>query len=114
MVKIGGESVFLFQTSVQDYKQGENVSGHFATNAQNLGKTIYVETFKGISNLLVGTGNVFKNVSKLTEGTKPPSDAPKPMHVKAHSPNDMTEGIALAGGEIYKVKQKSKNSLSLN
>jgi hypothetical protein len=88
---------------IQAPMQSENVFSGLAEGGANLGKTIYVEAFRGLSNFLVGTGNVVKNVNRLAEGTGATGTAAvAPHHVKAHSPVDLQEGFTLAGQEIVR------------
>ncbi len=94
--RLGEASISLVQAPLKQ-------DGSFLSEGANLGKTIYVETFRGLSNLLVGTGNVVKNVNRLAEGTldSGTGGAPK-THVKAHSPVDLQDGFALAGDELVR------------
>lgn len=75
--------VFRLRDASVSLAQGESDSSNF-------GRTVYVETFRSLSNLLVGTGNV---VAKA---------APTATHVKARSPKDLSEGLKMAGEEIVR------------
>lgn len=97
--RLGEASVGFVQAPLGEYKQNGSLLTGLAEGGANLGKTIYVEAFRGLSNLLVGTGNVVKNVNRFAEGSSS-SGSPGSMHVKAHSPADLQEGLALAGQEI--------------
>ncbi len=77
---------------------GGNVLGGFAASGRQLGKTVYVETFRGLSNLLIGTSNVVKRVTKLAEGAA--GAAPRPPHARALDTGDVAGGFAQAGREI--------------
>lgn len=67
--RIGDASVALVRAPLAEYHRGGgNVLGEFALSGKNLGRTIYVETFRGLSNLLLGTSNMVRQVSKVLCG----------------------------------------------
>lgn len=110
--RLGEASVGFVQAPLGEYKQSGSLLSGLAEGGANLGKTIYVEAFRGLSNLLVGTGNVVKNVNRLAEGVPSSSPAaPPPVHVKSHSPADLQEGFALAGQEIARGFREAFNGV---
>lgn len=109
--RIGDASISMVQNPIAEYQQGGNVISGLVEGGSNLGKTIYVETFRGLSNLLVGTGNVLRKVDRIAEGSSSSSSLPitdatssstTTTHVKSSSPNDMREGFAMATQHIVR------------
>ncbi len=99
--RVGDASISLVQGPLGELqKEGGSVLAGLAEGGTHLGKTVYVETFRGLSNLLVGAGNAFTEVDRIAAGRSSSTQTPPAQHVKAHSPADLREGLALAGREL--------------